>query len=98
MLALVGQGASEGCWLRAAHQTGGRGRMGRHWESPEGHLYCSTVIRLRDGDPLPFTLALVAANAVHAPVAPLCAGQARITWPHDVLEIGSASCRERVFQ
>src|SRR3546814_16078595 len=63
--------------------------MGRHWESPEGNLYCSTVIRLRDGDPLPFTLALVAANAVHALVAPLCAGQARIKWPNDVLVDGA---------
>ncbi|MEV5031112.1 biotin--[acetyl-CoA-carboxylase] ligase [Sphingobium sp. LMC3-1-1.1] len=89
MLALVGQGASEGCWLRAGRQTGGRGRMGRHWESPEGNLYCSTVIRLRDGDPPPHTLALVAANAVHALLAPLCAGEVRIKWPNDVLADGA---------
>lgn len=63
--------------------------MGRHWESPEGNLYCSTVIRLRDGDPLPHTLALVAANAVHALLAPLCAGQVRIKWPNDVLVDGA---------
>ena len=63
--------------------------MGRHWESPEGNLYCSTVIRLRDGDPPPHTLALVAANAVHALLAPLCAGQVRIKWPNDVLVDGA---------
>lgn len=63
--------------------------MGRHWESPEGNLYCSTVIRLRDGDPLPHTLALVAANAVHALLAPLCAGEVRIKWPNDVLVDGA---------
>ena len=63
--------------------------MGRHWESPEGNLYCSTVIRLRDGDPLPHTLALVAANAVHALLAPLCAGEVRIKWPNDVLADGA---------
>lgn len=89
MLALAEQGVSEGMWLRAGRQTGGRGRMGRSWESPDGNLYCSTLVRLRDGDPLPHTLALVAANAVHALVAPLCAGQARIKWPNDVLVEGA---------
>ena len=48
--------------------------MGRTWDSPVGNLYCSTLVRLQPSDPLPHTLALVAANAVHALVAPLCAG------------------------
>lgn len=63
--------------------------MGRAWESPEGNLYCSTLVRLRPGDPPPHLLALVAGNAVHALVAPLCAGQARIKWPNDVLVDGA---------
>lgn len=89
MLALAGQGAVEGTWLRAGRQTGGKGRMGRAWESPEGNLYCSTLVRLKPGDPMPHSLALVAANAVHALIAPLCAGQARIKWPNDVLVDGA---------
>lgn len=89
MLALAEQGAPDGSWLRAGRQTGGKGRMGRNWDSPVGNLHCSTLIRLRSGDPLPHTLALVAANAVHALVAPLCAGQARIKWPNDVLVDGA---------
>lgn len=89
MLALAEQGLAEGTWLRAGRQSGGRGRMGRSWESPEGNLYCSTLVRLRSGDPPPHMLALVAANAVHALVAPLCAGQARIKWPNDVLVDGA---------
>ena len=63
--------------------------MGRTWDSPVGNLYCSTLVRLQPGDPLPHTLALVAANAVHALVAPLCAGQARIKWPNDILVDGA---------
>lgn len=63
--------------------------MGRVWESPEGNLYCSTLIRLQPNDPPPHTLALVTANAVHALIAPLCAGQARIKWPNDVLVDGA---------
>lgn len=89
MLALAERGAAEGCWLRAGAQTGGRGRLGRRWESPAGNLYCSTLVRLRAGDPEAHSLALVAANAVHALVAPLCAGQARIKWPNDVLVDGA---------
>lgn len=89
MLALAEQGGADGSWLRAARQTGGKGRMGRAWESPDGNLYCSTLVRLQPDDPLPHTLALVAANAVHALVAPLCAGQARIKWPNDILVDGA---------
>lgn len=89
MMALAGQGAPEGVWLRAGRQTGGRGRMGRAWESPDGNLYCSTLVRLLPGDPPPHLLALVAANAVHALLAPLCAGQARIKWPNDILVDGA---------
>lgn len=89
MLALVEQGVPEGTWLRAGRQTGGRGRMGRSWESAQGNLYCSTLVRLSATDPLPHTLALVAANAVHALIAPLCEGQARIKWPNDVLVDGA---------
>tara|TARA_R110002072_G_scaffold212903_1_gene370318 strand:- start:113 stop:694 length:582 start_codon:yes stop_codon:yes gene_type:complete len=63
--------------------------MGRIWDSPVGNLYCTTLVRLQPGDPLPHTLALVAANAVHALVAPLCAGQARIKWPNDILVDGA---------
>lgn len=89
MAALAGQGVAEGTWLRAALQTGGRGRMGRTWESPNGNLHCSTLVRIQPHDPAPHTLALVAANAVHALVAPLCAGQARIKWPNDILVDGA---------
>ena len=84
MLALAEQGAPEGSWLRAGRQTGGRGRMGRHWESPAGNLHSSTLVRVRASDPPAHTLALVAANAVHALIAPLCVGNARIKWPNDI--------------
>lgn len=89
MLALVEEGIAEGTWLRAGRQVGGRGRMGRAWESPDGNLYCSTLVRLQFAEPLPHTLALVAANAVHALIAPLCNGQARIKWPNDILVDGA---------
>jgi len=69
MLMLAGSGASEGLWLRAERQTGGRGRQGRAWSSPEGNLYASTLVRLRPHDPQAATLALVAAIALEEVVS-----------------------------
>ncbi|WP_443208552.1 biotin--[acetyl-CoA-carboxylase] ligase [Sphingomonas sp. PAMC 26621] len=57
-------GISEGIWLRAERQTGGRGRQGRLWVSPVGNFYGSSVVRVRGGDPAPATLALAAAVAL----------------------------------
>lgn len=85
MMALAAGGASEGQWLRAGRQMGGRGRMGRAWESPEGNFFGSTLVRLRAGDPPAHTLALVAAVAVHAVIAPLARGRTRIKWPNDLM-------------
>jgi BirA family biotin operon repressor/biotin-[acetyl-CoA-carboxylase] ligase len=59
-----GEVIPEGYWLRAERQTGGRGRLGRSWESPKGNLFCSTVINLRPTDPSPATLSMVTGIAV----------------------------------
>jgi BirA family transcriptional regulator, biotin operon repressor / biotin---[acetyl-CoA-carboxylase] ligase len=88
MAALARDGAAEGLWLRAERQTGGRGRQGRDWHSPEGNLYASTLVRLRESDPPASTLALVAAVALHE-VAAATAPQVRIKWPNDLFADGA---------
>jgi BirA family biotin operon repressor/biotin-[acetyl-CoA-carboxylase] ligase len=87
---LARDGAPEGMWLRAERQTGGRGRQGREWHSPEGNLYASTLVRLGPSDPPAPTLALVAAVALHE-VASAFAGGApiEIKWPNDLLVAGA---------
>jgi BirA family biotin operon repressor/biotin-[acetyl-CoA-carboxylase] ligase len=85
---LARDGASEGLWLRAERQTGGKGRLGRAWQSPAGNLHASTLVRLQPGDPPAPTLALVAAVALHEAVRPH-AHAARIKWPNDLL-VGGA--------
>ena len=87
MLEAARSGAREGTWLRAERQTGGRGRMGRRWDSPAGNLYASTIVRLKRSDPPAATLALVAAVALHDAIGP----QATIKWPNDLL-IDGAKC------
>jgi BirA family biotin operon repressor/biotin-[acetyl-CoA-carboxylase] ligase len=43
-------GEAEGLVIVAARQTSGRGRHGRVWDSPEGNLHCSVLLR-PDGMP-----------------------------------------------
>jgi BirA family transcriptional regulator, biotin operon repressor / biotin---[acetyl-CoA-carboxylase] ligase len=90
MLALARSGSPEGLWLRAESQSGGRGRLGRAWQSPPGNLYVSTIVRLRPGDPPPATLALVAAVALDDVLMGfVAAAQLMIKWPNDVLVDGA---------
>jgi BirA family transcriptional regulator, biotin operon repressor / biotin---[acetyl-CoA-carboxylase] ligase len=88
--ALAREGAPEGLWLRADHQTGGRGRQGREWLPGPGNLYASTIIRLQPGDPPAESISLVAAVALQE-VVQAFAGEAdiRIKWPNDLLSGGS---------
>jgi BirA family biotin operon repressor/biotin-[acetyl-CoA-carboxylase] ligase len=92
MLELARSGASEGLWLRADRQNGGRGRQGRAWVSPPGNLYASTLVRLRPTDPEAASLALVTAvaleEAVRAHIGPDGA-TVTIKWPNDLL-VGGA--------
>jgi BirA family transcriptional regulator, biotin operon repressor / biotin---[acetyl-CoA-carboxylase] ligase len=85
---LAREGAPEGTWLRAARQTGGKGRQGRAWQSTPGNLHASTLVRLRAGDPPAPTLALVAAVALHEVVAIYAPGT-QIKWPNDLLFDGA---------
>ncbi|CAN5374813.1 biotin--[acetyl-CoA-carboxylase] ligase [soil metagenome] len=90
MLDRARHGASEGLWLRAERQTGGRGRQGRTWVSPPGNLYASTLVRLRPTDPQAASLALVAAVALDEAVRAHHAGALPVLkWPNDLLIEGA---------
>lgn len=70
--------------ILARRQTGGRGRDGRTWLSPEGGLYLTWVRSCRKRaqlDCLPMLAAVAAADAVDF-VAP---GLVAIKWPNDLL-------------
>jgi len=92
LLSRLAQGETipECYWLRAERQTGGRGRLGRKWESPEGNLFCSTFVAVRESDPPPHTLSFVAGLAVAdtlrrslLPGTPMM-----LKWPNDALVRG----------
>ena len=83
---LADAGAAEGTVVWAREQTGGRGRRGRHWASPVGNLYSSTILRPDCGAPRATELGFVAALAV-SDIVP--AGRdVRVKWPNDVMVDG----------
>ncbi len=83
---LARAGAPEGTVVVAARQTGGRGRLGRAWESPEGGAYVSCVLRppLSPAGVAPLSLALAvgAARGLRSFGVPV-----GLKWPND-LEAG----------
>ncbi len=86
-----GENIAEGFWLHAERQLGGRGRLGRKWESPAGNLYCSTIANWRDGDPpahsLSFVTALAVADTLKRSLFP--STPIMLKWPNDALVDGA---------
>lgn len=80
----------EGQWLRAERQTAGRGRLGREWQSVEGNLHASTLIRLRPADPPVTSLGLMLGVAVQSALAGLLPqAPFQLKWPNDVTVAGA---------
>jgi BirA family biotin operon repressor/biotin-[acetyl-CoA-carboxylase] ligase len=80
------QGAPEGVVAVADHQTAGRGRLGRNWDSPAGaSLLCSVL--LRPDLPLDRLHLAVAAVALagRAAARDVAGVEAGIKWPNDLL-------------
>ena len=83
--ALAQEGVAEGTLVWAQRQEQGRGRLGRVWESPEGGIYCSLIVRPQrpatDMPQLSLLMGLSAAEAIRecAMVSP------RVRWPNDLL-------------
>ncbi len=77
-------GAPEGTAVVAGRQTGGRGRLGRVWESPEGGVYLSMVLHPPLAPALVSPLALVVGLGVAEALESFGAA-VRLKWPNDVL-------------
>lgn len=86
---LARAGAAHGTAVTAAEQTGGRGRMGRSWQSPPGNLYVSFVLRPAVAAPAAAQIGFVAALAVADAVDASLPGHAVLKWPNDVLVDGA---------
>lgn len=80
------EGAPTGLVIQALSQSGGKGRQGRHWHSPEGNLYASILLRpscaTQDAGFYSFLTALAVYETVRhfLPLAKI-----ELKWPNDVL-------------
>jgi len=88
---LAASGAADGTVVWARCQSAGRGRRGRDWQSPEGNLYCSVLMRPAAPMARAAGLSFVAAVAAGDTVAGFLPAGARVEhkWPNDVL-VGGA--------
>lgn len=82
---LARSGAPEGTLVVASVQTAGRGRRGEPWESPEGGLWMSFVLRPRLEASRRPGISLVSATAVARALHAISGLPVRLKWPNDVL-------------
>jgi len=86
---LAAVGAPEGTVVLAEHQTEGRGRLGRSWESPEGTgLYLSVLLRPTEPPESLGRYPIAAAVAVCTACRTFAGAGAVLKWPNDVLADG----------
>ena len=75
---MAAAGAPLGTTLIAVRQTGGRGRLGRSFHSPEGGLYLSTLVS--PADAVTCRAAVAAARAIES----LCGAPIDVKWVNDL--------------
>ena len=78
-------GAEHGTVIAAIHQTGGKGRFGRQFQSPDGGIYMSVVLRTeRLAQETPALITALAAMAVCRAIESVSDKTPRIKWVNDV--------------
>ena len=86
---LAGSGTAHGTAILAEAQTAGKGRLGRHWNSPPYlNIYCSLILKdpnfSRHVSWLPLVTGLALAEATRG----FCGIQISLKWPNDLLCVG----------
>ncbi len=78
-------GVFESVWVAARQQSAGRGRLGRHWVSPQGNLFVSVLCPLPEGvsaaTRIPFAAGLAVRDAC---LSVLPETDFRLKWPNDI--------------
>ena len=87
------EGAAHGTLVLAGHQTAGRGRKGRVFESPAGKgVYLSLVLRVSVPASEALAVTISAAVAVARAVKALCGLELGIKWVNDLYYQGKKVC------
>ena len=86
-------GAPHGTLVLTAHQSAGRGRLGRRFESPAGKgVYCSVLLRPEIPAANAQTATISAAVAVCRAVKKLCGLELAVKWVNDLYYQGRKVC------
>ena len=83
--ALASQGVAEGTIVVAETQSGGRGRVGRQWSSPQGGVYFSMILRPDMKPSEALRLPLVAGVAVAQAIKRNTKLAPKLKWPNDIM-------------
>lgn len=80
-------GGSHGAVIWAKKQSGGKGRLGREWQSAEGNLFVSVLLHPQKPIEELAQLSFVTAVAAHEAIAPLLPPSSKLQckWPNDIL-------------
>ncbi len=82
---LARQGSEEGLLVISEEQTGGRGRLGRHWTSPKNsNIYMSLVLRPRIQPAEAGRITLMSAVSIAHTINRFVGLPAKIKWPNDI--------------
>ncbi|MFH0965895.1 MAG: biotin--[acetyl-CoA-carboxylase] ligase [Planctomycetota bacterium] len=82
---LARRGAAEGTVVIAEHQTRGRGRLGRRWESRKGKDLLLSLVLRPSFSPAVAGLTVLGAVAATEGILRSCGRRMRIRWPNDVV-------------
>jgi len=90
---LAERGASCGTAVFAEAQNKGKGRLGRSWVSPKSKgIYLSLVLRPQVRAEKAALVTLLAATSCAETIRKVCALQASIRWPNDILVNNKKTC------
>lgn len=85
-------GAAEWSCFIANRQTGGRGRTGKQFYSPEGGLYLSIILRPRFSCEANLLITTAAAAATKSALLSVFGKNAQIKWVNDIILDGKKVC------
>lgn len=84
--------AADGTVIAAGRQTGGRGRLGRSFASPDGGVYFSMLLAPGMEPERCLTVTPTMAVAVRRAIKNACGAEADIKWPNDLQLGGKKLC------
>ena len=90
---LAREGAKEGHLIIAEHQSQGKGRLGRSWQSPSGTgIWMSLILRPHILPKYASQLTLIAGLSMCEVIQEITGLEAKIKWPNDIVVNGKKVC------